>query len=672
MDSKRIAFLFLLVTLVALQSCTGGKNSGKAGKTNSETLLDFPGNGQVTRGEFEYVYQKNNGGWEKVKEHTVAQYQEYLDLYINFKRKVMEAQKMGLADTPEFKSEFEGYRKQLAQPYLVEKSVQENLIREAYDRSKTLVEASHVLINCGADADPADTLKAYNKAMDLRASILKGEKTFEEVAKTSSDDPSAKDNAGYLGYFTAFDMVYPFESGAFNTPIGDVSTPVRSGYGYHLIKVKDKVQSTGKKTAAHIMIRVGKTGSAKNDEQAKAKLEEIVKKLEKGDGWDELVLAYSDDGTTKNKGGSLGNGRLIPEMENLKMKLGDGEISEPFQTNFGWHLLKVVKVEPLKTFEEAKPELKSRISRDARSFLSREKLIERVKKEYGYTENKETVSQLNDIAKNYLPEYSKGFWKPTDSVLGNVKTMELYSIGDKDKKQSGTVADYIKFIGSNRKGYDNASVQQVTRKNMEAYIEAEMLRYEEQRLPEKYPEYRELLKEYRDGILLFTLTEDKVWRKAVDDTTGLQNYYNSNKDKFQAAERIRVAEFISESPAAIEQIGRLLAKGHNENYIDSTLNADNPLTVRTREQTYEKGKAKEEAELFSKSVGSYTGSMSYGKAQRVLLLKEHLPAGIKPFEDARAEAITLYQNYLEAEWLAELEGKYPVKVNEDVLNKLFK
>lgn len=677
MKNTGIAFLFIALALFsgAISGCDSSKKtqSGETAK-NDAALLVFPGKDTVQKSEFEYVYQKNNGGWEAVKSHTQAQYQEYLDLYINFKRKVLEAERMGLHETDAFKSEFEGYRKQLAQPYLVEKDVQEQLVDEAYARSKEMVAATHILLMTTPDSSPADTLKAYTRAVELRDSVVKYGKDFGEIARKYSQDPSAKQNDGVLGYFGVFDMVYPFESGAFNTPVGEISQPVRSGYGYHLIKVTDRIENTGKKTAAHIIIRVGPQYSAKTEEQADQKIQEIYQQIKGGGDWNEIVTKYSDDPNTANKGGDLGNGRLIPEMENLKRQLDKGQVSEPFKSAFGRHILKVTDVEAVKPYEEAKAEIKSRIARDSRSSLSRDRLIARVKRDNNFKMNQSTVDKLVERIEKYnqAPAYNKGLWRPVDSLHKDIYELPVYTLGVDENKHTGTLRNFMDHYSKARRGFDGATVAQCTEKFMTTFVEDEMLAYEERQLPKKYREYRELLKEYRDGILLFSLTEDKVWRKAVEDTVGLEKYYQDHKDNFKAGERVKVTEYISEKREIMDQVEKLLAEGKTEKEIDSTVNRTSALNCRIRTQTYEKSKAEKEAVMFGKQAGFRSSVMDYGKAFRMLVLVETIPPGQKTFDEAKSECITQYQNYLEETWLSELKTKYPVRVEEKVLEKLFK
>jgi peptidyl-prolyl cis-trans isomerase SurA len=668
-----LGFAFILVLLGCKTEKETTKSNLQTNEAKGPFILEFDNGVKVPQSEFEYIYAKNNGGKEEAAKHTPEQLQEYLDLYINFKRKVMEAESMGLADTKEFKQEFEGYKRQLDQPYLVEQEVQENLIKEAYERSKEQVSASHLLIAVGPEAGPDDTLKAFEKINKIREEISSGKKKFAEAAKEYSNDPSAKENSGYLGYFSVFDMVYPFETGAYNTTVGEVSQPIRTGYGYHLIYVDDKVKNEGTKKAAHIIIRVGPQYSAKDDKQAEQKINEINARLQKGEAFTELAKEFSDDPITAAKGGDLGTGRLIPEMENWKRKLSKGEFSEPFKTDFGWHILTITEATPIKSFEDSEAEIKSRISRDARSFLSKEKLIDRVKEEYNYTPNTGNLNKHVASIGDQKAQYLKGMWRPVDTLHGSTYELPLYTIGSGDEAHTGTVKNFIDWYVRKRKGYDGISVDQAAQKNFDLWIDDEMQQYEASQLPNKYPEYRELLREYRDGILLFTLTEDKVWRKAVEDTTGLKNFYEENKNDFKAAERVVATEYRSETEEVLTQVEKLLEAGKTDDEIDSEINKTSSLNLKIRTQTYEKGKTDMEDVIFGKEIGYRTPISKVGtNSFRILVVKKSKPAGTKTFEEAKSECITQYQNYLEETWLAELKNKYPVTVNDEVLNQLFK
>ncbi|MEO0473270.1 MAG: peptidylprolyl isomerase [Bacteroidota bacterium] len=666
-------FSLVLLLLIALSGCKQTKSTVDTGKDKiadmldkSPTLLTFDNGETVSKAEFERVYAKNNGGQEAAVTHTTEQLQEYLDLYVKFKRKVFAAEAVGLDTTPSFQQEFESYRKQLVQPYLSAKEVEDQLVQEAYDRSGYLVSANHILLMANEDASPADTLAAYNKIQLLRDSIMNGSKSFEEMAVQHSQDPSAKTNKGSLGYFTAFDMVYPFETAAFSTPVSEVSAPVRTRFGYHIVKVNDKIKREGTKTAAHIIVRIGDRYSAKTEEQAEAKIKELHARLQKGEAFADLAREFSDDPNSASRGGDLGTGRLLPEMENLKNQMGEGDFSEPFKTRFGWHILAISDVEKRLSFEEARPSLRQRISRDTRSQLSRKALIARIKQESDFRFNDAALEAFQAAADDRFP---RGGWKP-DSAQQTILSQELFSLdGGKVRRTLQDLADDYMKNRTRRPGMTPAAA--VASIN-QAYVEKELLQYEEDQLPQKNPEYRNLLQEYRDGILLFTLMEQKVWKKAVEDTSGLQTFFAANEEDFRKNTMVEVVEYRSSDKAIIDSVVSLLAAGKNEGQIDSMLNATSALSLRVIRQTYEEGKDEVDAKLFSAESGYQTPVAQQNSTWRIMISEKVLPAGIPPMDKVKSEAITKYQDYLEKQWLDELAGKYPVKTDESVFATLFK
>ncbi|MEM6800509.1 MAG: peptidylprolyl isomerase [Bacteroidota bacterium] len=667
----RLRNVFLSLSIIAglSYSCKSTK-SGVATKPQSQeitspNLLSFA-KGAVSQSEFERVYAKNNGGREEVAAHTTEQYREYLDLYIKFKRKVFEAEDIGLDTTPAFKQEFETYRKQLVKPYLSAKEVENKLVQEAYDRSKYIVSASHLLLGAKENTPPADTLATYNKILAIRDSILSGQKTFEEMAIKYSEDPSAAQNKGDLGYFTVFEMVYPFENAAYTTATGSVSTPVRTRFGYHLLKVKDKKENVGKKQVAHIIVRIGDRYSAKNEEEAKAKIQEIHEKLSKGEDFATLASQYSDDPSSAQKGGDLGTGRLLPEMESRKIQLQEGDFSEPFKTRFGWHILSVSSVEKVKSFEEAEAALKQKISRDSRSQLSKKALINRLKKENKYEFNE---ANFNSFIANLDNQFPRGSWRP-DSTQEGMSGNTLISLKGGEKTYS--LGDFIEFYQTSRPRKPGMTPQDAAKEVYKSFSEDKLLAYEESQLPAKNPEFRHLLQEYRDGILLFTLMEQKVWKKAVEDTTGLKTYYEGNKSLFHKDKTIDVREYRTTEKDAIQKVANLLAQNHNDEYIDSLLNQQSKLTLRIINQTYETGDENVPADMFDKGIGEKSDIIGENNFFRILVLESKNEAGIPPFDKVKSEAITRYQEHLEKTWLDELAQKYPVEIDEAVFNKLYK
>lgn len=653
--------ILILAGLVLSAGCKSTKNK----EQDSPVLLEFA-QGVVTQSEFERVYAKNNGGLENASSHTPEQLREYLDLYINFKRKVFEAEAMGLDTTPAFEQEFNSYKQQLTQPYLAAKDVEDELIREAYDRSGFLVDASHLLISVNQNAAPADTLAAFERIQSLRDSILNHGKDFGEMAMAYSNDPSAQQNKGRLGYFSAFDMVYPFETGAFETEPGNVSEPVRSQFGYHIIFVHDKMVNAGKKKAAHIIVRIGDRYSAKNDAEAEAKINEIHQLLVDGGDFAELARQYSDDPSSAPNGGDLGYNRLLPEMETYRLQLGEGEFSEPFKTRFGMHILAVTEVETPESFEEARPQLKQRISRDSRAQLSQKALINRIKNDGNFTMNQDAWTSFTGMLDD---RFSRGAWEP-DSMNVPLFDETLFTLAD--GAVTKTVGDFVTYYRRTRMRRMGMTSEEAANSILTEFEKQELLKYEESQLPLKNPEYRYLLQEYRDGILLFTLMEQKVWKKAVEDTTGLRAYYEANPDSFTRNRMVDVTEYRASERGALDNVKALIERGLSREAIDSVMNQESSIRLRSTTMLYEEGEDDVPASIFEGPVGTVTDVMDEESFFRLLVSAEKFPAGVQPLSNVKSEAITRYQDFLEQEWLDELAEKYPVNINEKAFGKLFR
>jgi len=666
----RFSVIYILTFFLGLSALSlQAQSAPKAGKDAS--LISFgpgPDSFLVSRSEFEYVYQKNNGGWVKAKKSSAEDYREYLNLYIKFRRKVLDAQRLGMDTMSSYITELEGYRKQLAQPYLVEKNVLDTLIVEAYKRSLEMVRTSHILLTISPDATPADTFRIYTQLIAIRDSILQQGKDFNEMAKIHSQDPSAKTNGGDLGFFTAFNMVYPFENAAYQTPVGKISLPVRTQFGYHIVKVEDRYKLSGTQHAAHIIIRVGENYSAKDTATALAKINEIYDRLKKGEDFATLAQQFSDDPGSAPTGGELGTTRLLPEMESWKRKLKLGENSEPFTTPYGWHILKIVKVDPIAPFEESKGDIKVKVQKDQRSNLPQEVFINRLKKEYNPTLNDAVIQQfVQTVGK----EYTQGRFAPDTAQMDLYRSVVL-ELGNPER-ESRTLMQFLNYYRTLRgEATSGPTIEAAVRKNINSYMEQELLKHEESKLSVKYPDYRELYKEYRDGILLFSLTEKLVWKKAIEDTVGLQAFYGRNKNKFTAGERYRIREYRSTDSAKMMEVQLHLLTGKSHTEIDSLVNKSSALNLRIQTVILDPTHP-DLPKTWLASAPVAPGPIVKRDKQFVIQeFVEKLPAGVKSFEEARSECITLYQEELEKNWNAQLDAQYPAVVHENVFKSLFK
>ncbi len=516
--------LLVAVAALALAGCTASnKNSTK------EPAIATLGNQPVSTTEFKYVYEKNNGGNDDA--YTEQSVQEYLNLYTNFKLKVLEAQSRGLDTTTAFKRELEGYKEQLALPYLTENSVTDKLVREAYERSKQEVNASHILLNLAPDASPQDTLETYNRILELRKRAEAGE-DFAKLARENSQDPSAADNGGNLGYFTAMQMVYPFENAAYNTQPGQLAMPVRTRFGYHLIKVHDKRAARGEVKVAHIMVRAT-PGMPKADSlAAKQRVDAIFRRVQRNEDWNKLVEEFSEDDNTTNNGGQLpwfGTGRMIPSFEEAAFALKqEGDVAKPVLTPYGWHIIKLLEKRGLPGFEEMEQNLRNRVAKDSRSELNKTVFLKRIRQENNFTENQEAKTLALSKASD---ELLKGTWtyNETDKTL---KTT-LFTIQGKPY----TVGEFYTYVKEKQQPRNSGSAQHALNLLYENYVNNSLLDYERANLENKHPDYRMLVREYHDGILLFQMMDEKVWSKAVEDTVGLRTYFEANKEKYKWDER---------------------------------------------------------------------------------------------------------------------------------------
>ncbi|QHL88799.1 OmpA family protein [Nibribacter ruber] len=545
----RASSFYLGLSAFLLYSCSSPK------KANEPAVLTI-GPEAVPVSEFAYVYEKNNGNSDSA--YSQASVQEYLDLYTNFKLKVAEARSRGLDTTQAFKTELGGYKEQLAQPYLTEKSVTDQLVREAYERSKKEINASHILVAVDSEADPKDTLAAFQRISDLRQQVLNGA-SFENLARTKSDDPSARENGGQLGYFTALQMVYPFENAAYNTAKGQVSEPVRTRFGYHIIKVNDIRPAQGEIKVAHIMVRATQGMPKADSLVAKKKIDEIYRRVQRKEDWNKLASQFSEDAASAEEGGELpwfGTGRMIPSFEEAAFALPQpGAITPPVQTPYGWHIIQLLERKQLPTYEEMEQSLRNRIAKDSRSELNKAAFLRRIRTENQFQEvaaNKELALRLADstlLAGNWQ------YKEPAEPK--NVGSATLFTI----KGQPYTVSQFGKYVEENQKPKQNASLAHSMNLLYDKFVETSLLNYERDHLEEKHQDFKMLVNEYHDGILLFQLMEEKVWTKAMEDTVGLRNFFEQNRSKYMWSPRAQATILSAATPEILAQAQKQLAEG---------------------------------------------------------------------------------------------------------------
>ncbi len=676
MKSKK--FVFILIFIISFSQIFAQKSLMK------KNLINIGGE-KVTVGDFLTVYKKNDVPSEEGEKTSLK---DYLDLYINFRLKVREAEDLKMDTIKSFIHELKGYREQLAKPYFVDTSMSKALLKEAYNRMLKDVRASHILVMVGPDAAPEDTLKAYNKIVKIRKEIMAG-KDFGDAAVEYSDDPSAKGqkeipgkqrfrkgNRGDLGYFTVFNMIYPFETAAYNTPVGKISQPVRTKYGYHLIKVTDKRPAMGKAEVAHIFVALRPNATPEDSARKTEKIFNIYKKILNGMSFKDAVLKYSEDKGSARKGGKLSkftSNRIVPEFVIAVDSLKVGEISKPVRTIYGWHIIKLLSIEHPGSFKKEAPNLKKRLAKDSRSHKSTEIVIARIKKNNKlkiFSKAKKEI--FSAIDSTVLQRKFKA-----DSLVDMKKPLmhlgKKYVFGkSKDKRQVWTQYDFAKYVQQKQRPQENMDKEMYLEKLFKQFVNDKCIAFEGKHLEEHYPDFKSVMEEYHDGILLFNLTDEKVWTKAVKDTVGLKKYFEQHRQDYQWKKRADATIYKIRNKADVEKAKTIIEKYKNDGEIAKVLNADSIHSVRIDPGKYEKGD--------NKYVDSVKWTPGLKKAMNsdvedltiLVKIKMILPVSDKKLNEARGLVTADYQNYLGKKWIETLKQKYPVKVNEEVFNEMVK
>ncbi len=630
-----------------------------------EPLLFTYGTTPVSLAEFEYVYKKNNINDENA--YSRKSLEEYLELYINFRLKVKEAEALGMDTIKSIKDELKGYREQLAKSYLQDKEVSEHLIKEAYERMKYEIRASHILVNIGGEGLPADTLKAFRMANDFRKRILGGE-DFEKLAREVSADPSVKDNGGDLGYFSVLQTVYPFETAAYSTEVGKVSDVVRTRFGYHIIKVNDKRPAQGRITTAHILLKLPDNATPEQIEEVRKKAEDIRQQIAGGSSFEEMARKYSEDKLSAGKGGLLpefSTGKMVMEFEKAAFALqNDGDVSNPVKTDYGWHIIKRISKAGIPPYEEAKVDLKKRIERDSRSMLATDVLLAKIKKENNFKEN---AKNKDALYKKIHEELSNPKISIEDKTGLNKPLFELAGA-------QYTQTNFIEFIEAQQAKKREAQPYKIFTDLYDKYVEKVCLDYQDSQLEKKYPEFKALMQEYRDGTLLFALTDQKVWSKALQDTTGLKEFQEKNKFNYMWETRLDAITFTAKDAKTAKAARKLILKGKLDTQaILKKINAKDSVNalLTMQEGIYEKG----QSQLMDKIEWKEGLSTDFPNADNSITLvqvRKVIPPTPKSLEEARGFIVSDYQEFLEKEWIRQLREKYPVSVNQDTFNTLIK
>ena len=610
--------------------------------------------------EFIRVYNKN---LDLVKDDSQKDLDKYLELFLGYKLKVEKANKLGLQNGTSYQNELKSYRNQLSKNYLNDSKVTNELVREAYERMQQEVRASHILILVDEGASPEDTLKAYTKVLDIKKRLEAGE-DFIAVAQQFSEDPSVKENNGDLGYFSAFRMVYTFENAAFNTNVGQISKPFRTRFGYHIVKVVDKRVNRGEVTVAHIMIV--KQNDVAQNEKAKTTIDDIYKKIQQGESFETLAQQFSEDKSSAPKGGVLqrfGSGQLSSEVfENVAFGLNDkNQISAPFESQFGWHIVKLIEKHPVRLFDEMKVELEEKIRKDERSMLITNSLAKTMRAKYKVTKDVKLLAKIKAVVTDEF--YSQTWVAPEKNKDANGTILII----NNDKKVNSKL--FIDFIASKQKAnIKTRPVSKLVDELFEKFIDEQLMAYYNENLENEFPEFKNVMDEYRDGLLLFDLMEKEIWNRAKNDTIGLQDFFQKNSKNYQWKKRYTVDILSSTDKKIVEKAQKFLAKGKSLDYIKEQLNKDGKVNVMSKSGLYEEDyDVLSNFQNLSKGVTNIIAKDQYFFVVNVTDTK---PAGVKELSECKGKVISDYQQFLENNWVDELKSEFTIKINTEVFSKV--
>lgn len=605
--------------------------------------------------EFLRVYNKN---LDLVQDESQKNIDEYLSLFTNYKLKLKEAKALKLNEKPSYLRELSTYKKQLAKSFIYDNKVTDELVEEAYNRISYEIKANHILIKIPENANPQDTLAAYNRISKLRDRALN--EGFETVRKEVHNGKSVFGEE--LGYFSGFRMVYKFENAAFNTKVGEISQPFRTRFGYHIVNVLDKRKSRGERTVAHIMIGIKPNDTI--NENPETRIQDIYKKLNQGEDFEALAKQFSEDKNSASKGGKLAafsSGQLSsPEFEDVAFNLNKiGDVSAPFKTKYGWHIVKLHSKKLTPPFEDMKSELEAKVKRDERSKLIDAALITKLKAKYNISKNQPAldyfVSILND-------NYFKRTWKLPTDFKGD---SPLIKIGN----TPFTFKDFGTYLEKTQRGTNPKSTfKTIVSEKYNTFLNARLIQYQENHLEEENDEFAHIVNEYRDGLLLFDLMETTIWNTAESDSLDIQNYYNANKVKYVLPKRVDAVVASSAKQKVIKKVAKLLKQNMDLDAIKNLVNNNGEVHVVFTSGIMDAShQALPNNFEFAKGISKI---YKHNKAFIVAKVKEVLPKKTKTFEDAKGLVVSDYQAYKESNWINQLKEKYKVVVNQKALNKV--
>lgn len=635
----------------------------------SQTLFSIA-NSPVTKQEFLNVYEKNAQNMRP--DFSEKALRENLDLYELFRMRVKEANLSQLDTNSSIQSELNGYRKQIAKNYLTDQQVTDRLLHQAYDRLKEEVHIEHIVLLAPPTLNPTDTLRLYNRMDSMYQQTVNKKASFEDMAKMFSEDRTTKDKGGDVGYITALQTVYPFENVAFDTKVGKVSRPFRTVFGFHILKVLDRRSSKGQVQVAQVLIPLSKNATPDLIAAADRRADSVIMLYKSGVSFDTLVRRYSKDQFTNEKNGVMepfGVGRMVPSFEKAAFELKrPGDISGPIHTDYGVHVIKLIAKTPIKPFDSIKNQLKQKIDNDSRAGIAKSEFFERVKVKNGYKEFPDNFQAIVSRT-SAIPDTGRnaGVFNPSDY---SDMHSPIFSLGGKDYSQS----DFMAYAATMTRGRLMGDHKLVLHDLYNLYQNQVLNDFEEQKLVEENPEFKGLMQEFRNGILIFDLMDKNVWGKASRDTVGLKKFYEANKQKYMWDAGFSGIVYHFKDQAAYNEGMKVLKNSMADSVIVKSLNTEsNPDAVSVTHNRFEYSTYKDYPRV-QISQGKFTPVTKNGDGTYSITYvdKVYDMPSVKTLTEAKGYVVAEYQDYLEKKWNEELRSKYPVTEDRKVFMSMVK
>jgi peptidyl-prolyl cis-trans isomerase SurA len=644
--------LIAIAALGLIWSCTGSKNQTSE-KDVVGSITDTP----VSYNEIYSHFKKNSTDTDSL---SFEQIEDFSHLYLTYRAKLVEARKAGYHEMDEIQSELQSYAEQYAVPYWMQKKVEDEMLSELMERSDTEFNSQHILVKLPANPTPADTAKVYNKLLDARQEWLDGAK-FESLNRKYSSVDRGRPMGGEIGFVSAGPLVKPYEDRGYTIPVDSISMPFQTQFGYHIMKVLDREPKSAERLVSHIFVPPPSRSEQVIDTLVNYWGKMIYNKIESGElSWPQAVTRYTQDPNSRGRNGTIGfvrRGQFNEVLNDSIFGIHEvGEYTRPFYSGYGMH---IIKLDSVKTY----------ISEDEK----REELLKQLKKLPRYKNNKEVIYQeiRSVVAEATYDDARQKFrsYLSSDSVKSNALSEIDYPTELVSKplyklhKTTYTLGDYVEWLKKNKQG------QQAARYSFRWFDAFKNAKADEQLVPitaELYPEFKETIKEYERGLMVFNITQDSVWNYAQTDTSSLLKMFNQSEGKYQHKKRYDYVRVTAANDSLLNVVRGMIAD-------------DVPLdTIRARtDRTYliEDVITDISQDPFDKLGGispeEITDNFAYKMRQSFFYLREILPPGPMNFDEAYNRLVSDYQPVREEQWNQAIRDRNDVNLNQEKLRAAY-